>query len=156
MISQKWSSTGQWPPPPPGLVGWFTAVCYILMLRFIFIQMMSDFVTSSPLRRASLVPVFSFGENDVFTQKRFPEGSLLHRLQRKGKQLLGFSAPIFHGRGIFNYTFGFLPYRCPINTVGGDTNLYYILAMLFLFNIYHTLIYIYIYIYIYILKYRYI
>jgi hypothetical protein len=26
---------------------------------------------------------------------------------------------VFHGRGVFNYTFGFLPFRSPINVVVG-------------------------------------
>lgn len=32
--------------------------------------------------------------------------------------MCGFSPPLFHGRGIFNYTFGLLPYRKPVFTVG--------------------------------------
>ena len=64
------------------------------------------------------MPVFSFGENDLYEQKVSVEGSWLHWGQLKVKQYLGFSTPIFHGRGIFNYTFGFLPYRKPIIAVG--------------------------------------
>jgi hypothetical protein len=34
-------------------------------------------------------------------------------------QLTGVSPVLFHGRGMFNYTFGFLPFRSPINVVVG-------------------------------------
>ena len=64
------------------------------------------------------MPVFSFGENDLFDQIPNPEGSKIRKFQARMTKLLGFSVPVFHGRGIFNYTFGILPYRKPINTVG--------------------------------------
>ncbi|CAH1780642.1 unnamed protein product [Owenia fusiformis] len=68
---------------------------------------------------ASLVPVFSFGENDVFDQVPNPEGSFLFNLQQKMTRICGFSMPIIQGRGVFNYTFGILPFRRPVNTVVG-------------------------------------
>ncbi|ELT95074.1 hypothetical protein CAPTEDRAFT_226963 [Capitella teleta] len=68
---------------------------------------------------ASLVPVFSFGENDLFDQMSNPEGSRIRSLQAKMTKLLGFSMPLFHGRGVFNYSFGILPFRKPINTIVG-------------------------------------
>jgi len=68
---------------------------------------------------ADLVPVFSFGENELFDQVDNPEGSALRKFQMKFKAVTGFSPPLFHGRGIFNYNFGILPYRRPINTVVG-------------------------------------
>ena len=61
--------------------------------------------------------MFSFGENNIYTQLPNPKGSKLRKLQNFLTGLLGFSPPIFHGRGVFNYTFGLLPYRTPINTV---------------------------------------
>ncbi len=64
------------------------------------------------------MPCFSFGENDLFDQVNNPEGSMLKWVQRHLTKLLGFSVPIFQGRGIFNYTFGLLPRRRPITTVG--------------------------------------
>lgn len=68
---------------------------------------------------ASLIPIFSFGETDIFDQMDNPPGSLLRKLQDFLTKYLGFSPPVFHGRGVFNYTFGILPYRKPINTVVG-------------------------------------
>jgi len=68
---------------------------------------------------AQLVPVYSFGENDLFIQADNPKGSLIRSIQSYAKQFMGFSPPIFHGRGIFNYSFGLLPFRREINTVVG-------------------------------------
>ncbi|KFV58773.1 2-acylglycerol O-acyltransferase 2 [Tyto alba] len=66
-----------------------------------------------------LVPVFSFGENDLFEQVKNPKGSWLRRLQHWLQQIMGISLPLFHARGIFQYSFGLVPYRRPICTVVG-------------------------------------
>jgi len=66
-----------------------------------------------------LVPVFGFGETSLYCQMSNPEGSLLRRFQTTMTKLFTFSPPIFHGRGIFNYTFGIMPYRQPLNIVVG-------------------------------------
>ncbi|GCC32533.1 2-acylglycerol O-acyltransferase 2 [Chiloscyllium punctatum] len=68
---------------------------------------------------ASLVPVFSFGENEVFDQVNNPKGSLLRKIQERLQKVMGISLPLFHARGIFQYSFGLLPYRKPIYTVVG-------------------------------------
>ncbi|KAF1641598.1 2-acylglycerol O-acyltransferase 2, partial [Eudyptes chrysocome] len=66
-----------------------------------------------------LVPIFSFGENDLFEQVRNPKGSWLRQLQHRLQQIMGISLPIFYARGIFQYSFGLVPYRRPICTVVG-------------------------------------
>uniref|UniRef100_A0A0B6Y7G6 Acyltransferase n=1 Tax=Arion vulgaris TaxID=1028688 RepID=A0A0B6Y7G6_9EUPU len=68
---------------------------------------------------ASIVPVFAFGENDLYEQLPNPQKSKIRRFQNFMTHLLGFSPVLFHGRGIFNYTFGVLPFRKPVNTVVG-------------------------------------
>lgn len=68
---------------------------------------------------ASLVPVYAFGENELFEQIPNPQGSLVRRFQNFLTHVLGFSPALFHGRGIFNYSFGLLPFRKPVNTVVG-------------------------------------
>ncbi|EYC32121.1 hypothetical protein Y032_0003g1412 [Ancylostoma ceylanicum] len=68
---------------------------------------------------AHLVPVYSFGENEIFEQVENPKGSLVRRFQSWMKRFGGFSLPFFHGRGIFQLNFGYLPYRKPIDTVVG-------------------------------------
>ncbi|XP_064900271.1 2-acylglycerol O-acyltransferase 2-B-like isoform X3 [Columba livia] len=67
---------------------------------------------------ASLVPVFSFGENELFRQGAHPPGSGLRRLQLRLQRLFGVTFPLFHARGVFQYDFGLLPFRRPIHTVG--------------------------------------
>ncbi|NXV56937.1 MOGT2 acyltransferase, partial [Molothrus ater] len=64
-----------------------------------------------------LVPVFSFGENELFQQVPNPPGSRLRRLQARLQRLLGVALPLFHARGVFQYSFGLLPFRRPIHTV---------------------------------------
>ncbi|XP_063006604.1 2-acylglycerol O-acyltransferase 2 [Melospiza melodia melodia] len=66
-----------------------------------------------------LIPAFSFGENDVFDQVKNPQGSWLRRIQHFLQQIMGISLPLFHARGIFQYSFGVIPYRRPICTVVG-------------------------------------
>ncbi|CAJ0950650.1 unnamed protein product [Ranitomeya imitator] len=68
---------------------------------------------------AHLVPVFSFGENELFLQVSNPKGSLLRSVQERLQKIMGFALPLFHARGIFQYSFGLLPYRKPIHTVVG-------------------------------------
>ncbi|XP_022692203.1 2-acylglycerol O-acyltransferase 2-A-like [Varroa jacobsoni] len=69
---------------------------------------------------ADLVPVFSFGENDIFYQVENPPGSKLRAFQERFKKLFGISPAIFHGRGVFQYTWGYVPFRAPITTVVGS------------------------------------
>ncbi|XP_075891299.1 2-acylglycerol O-acyltransferase 2-A [Nelusetta ayraudi] len=68
---------------------------------------------------AQLVPVFSFGENELFDQMQNPSGSPLRRLQNRLQTIMGVALPLFHARGVFQYSFGLIPYRKPINTVVG-------------------------------------
>ncbi|XP_036404153.1 2-acylglycerol O-acyltransferase 1 [Megalops cyprinoides] len=68
---------------------------------------------------AQLVPVFSFGENELFDQMENPAGSPLRCLQDRMQKMMGVALPLFHARGVFQYSFGLLPYRKPIHTVVG-------------------------------------
>ncbi|XP_042327964.1 2-acylglycerol O-acyltransferase 3 [Sceloporus undulatus] len=69
---------------------------------------------------ADLVPVYSFGENDIFRQVRFPEGSCARRLQLRFKQLTGFAPCLFGGRDLFcSRLWGILPLAAPITVVVG-------------------------------------
>lgn len=65
-----------------------------------------------------MVPVYAFGENDVFYQVSNPRGSMLRKIQNKIQKTVAFAPCLFYGRGIFQYTFGMLPHRRPINVVG--------------------------------------
>ena len=68
---------------------------------------------------ASLVPIFSFGENDLFDQVPNPRGSRLRHLQVMLQKRLGVATPFFKGRGIFQYAVGFLPVRHAVDTYVG-------------------------------------
>ena len=68
---------------------------------------------------ADLVPVLGFGENDIYEQLSPRHHPWLHRFQLLLKKVLGFTLPVFHARGIFNYDVGMMPYRRPINVVVG-------------------------------------
>ncbi|CAJ0590258.1 unnamed protein product [Cylicocyclus nassatus] len=77
------------------------------------------FVKEALKTGAHLVPVYSFGENELFDQVPNPRGSSIRRFQSWVKRICGYSLPFFHGRGIFQLNYGYLPYRKPINTVVG-------------------------------------
>ncbi|OLL26212.1 Diacylglycerol O-acyltransferase 2B [Neolecta irregularis DAH-3] len=79
---------------------------------------------------ASLVPVLSFGENgnlsaspnltqELYTQADNSPNSWVYCLQTSMKKLCGFTVPLFHARGVFNYDYGLMPWRHPVTTVVG-------------------------------------
>jgi len=68
---------------------------------------------------ADLVPVFSFGENDIYNQMPNQKGTTVFELQKQFQNLFGFTLPMFHGRGLLNYKLGLLPYRRRIVSVIG-------------------------------------
>lgn len=67
-----------------------------------------------------LVPVFAFGENNLFNQVKNPRGSMLRKIQEKVQSLVAFAPVLFYGRGIFQYNFGLIPHRRPVNIVVGS------------------------------------
>lgn len=60
------------------------------------------FIRLAILHQASLVPTFSFGENDIYEQLDNDKGSTVWKVQKRMQQLLGFTLPLFHARGVFN------------------------------------------------------
>ncbi|TFK69122.1 DAGAT-domain-containing protein [Pluteus cervinus] len=68
---------------------------------------------------ADLVPVFSFGENDIYEQMPNEKGTTIYALQKKFQSVFGFTLPLFHGRGLLNYNLGLMPYRRRIVAVIG-------------------------------------
>ncbi|KZT00590.1 DAGAT-domain-containing protein [Laetiporus sulphureus 93-53] len=69
---------------------------------------------------ADLVPVFSFGENDIYHQMPNEKGTTVYALQKKFQNVFGFTLPLFHGRGLLNYNLGLMPYRRRIVVVIGN------------------------------------
>ncbi|XP_034034983.1 2-acylglycerol O-acyltransferase 3b [Thalassophryne amazonica] len=63
---------------------------------------------------ANLVPVYSFGENELFRQVIFSEGSVGRKLQGLFKKIAGFAPCLFVGERL-----ALLPYRIPVTMVVG-------------------------------------
>lgn len=68
---------------------------------------------------ADLVPVLAFGENDLYDQVQPDTHPAIYKVQMAMKRTLGFTIPLFHARGVFNYDYGMMPYRRPLNVVVG-------------------------------------
>ncbi|KAJ8122213.1 hypothetical protein O1611_g9898 [Lasiodiplodia mahajangana] len=68
---------------------------------------------------ADLVPVLAFGENDLYDQLQPQEHPFMHQIQMFILKVWKFTLPFLHGRGIFNYDVGLMPYRRPLNIVVG-------------------------------------
>lgn len=68
--------------------------------------------------RTPLVPVISFGETDVYDQLNNPEGSWLRWAQELCRRVTGIAPVALLGRGLFQYSFGVVPLRRPVTTVG--------------------------------------
>ncbi|KAI5646565.1 diacylglycerol acyltransferase domain-containing protein [Phthorimaea operculella] len=77
------------------------------------------FIRVAMMSGAPIVPVFSFGETDVFRPFNNPENSLLRRCQETVRKYTGISPMFPIGRGMFQYSFGVLPLRAPVTTVVG-------------------------------------
>lgn len=77
------------------------------------------FVKIAIRQGADLVPVLAFGENELYEQVDSQQHPYIHRFQEIVKKFMGFTVPLFHARGIFNYDVGLMPYRRAINIVVG-------------------------------------
>ncbi|XP_061105448.1 diacylglycerol O-acyltransferase 2-like [Conger conger] len=77
------------------------------------------FVKLALQQGADLVPVYSFGENEVYKQLIFEEGTWWRLAQRRLQELLGFAICLFH-LGPVTFTWGLVPYCKPITTVVGE------------------------------------
>lgn len=62
---------------------------------------------------AALVPVFSFGEVEVYDQPANPPGSKLRKFQETIKRITTVAPIFFIGRGFFPNSYGPIPYRQP-------------------------------------------
>ena len=67
-----------------------------------------------------LIPCFAFGELSLFSQAANPRGSWLRSCQERVRRVIGFATPLFRGRGVFNYRFGVLPHRSPVDVRCGE------------------------------------
>src|SRR5699024_3404048 len=62
-----------------------------------------------------LVPVITFGENDVFDRV---QGQILIKFQKIIKKYCGIWPVVPRGRGLFQYSFGIIPRQKQLTTVG--------------------------------------
>ena len=85
----------------------------------LYLKKRKGFIKVALENGASLVPVFGFGENELYEQIDNPQGSLIRKIQNQLQNRMGFAIPLFHGRGIFQYDYGLLPKRHPIDVVFG-------------------------------------
>lgn len=69
------------------------------------LQKRLGFIRMAIRHQAGLIPTFSFGENDIFQQVDNSNETLLWKIQKGVQRLMGFTIPLFHGRGIFNCKF---------------------------------------------------
>ncbi|XP_053572087.1 diacylglycerol O-acyltransferase 2 [Bombina bombina] len=68
---------------------------------------------------ADLVPVYAFGENDIFDQVRLPPDSWGWKLQLLFQKHVGFAPCLFKGRGVFSDSWGINPFSKPLTSVVG-------------------------------------
>lgn len=85
----------------------------------VILEKRKGFVKLALRNGTPLVPVFSFGETDLFNQLDSPEGSMLRTIQEHIRKFIGFAPIIPLGRGFFQYSFGIIPLRKPVTTVVG-------------------------------------
>lgn len=86
-------------------------------LGFVKVALRTGYVPGA-YSSADLVPVLGFCENDIFDQADNKRDTWLYWVQQQLKRLLGFTTPIFIGRGFFHPYYGWMPYRVPIHVVG--------------------------------------
>uniref|UniRef100_A0A8C8J7T7 Acyltransferase n=1 Tax=Oncorhynchus tshawytscha TaxID=74940 RepID=A0A8C8J7T7_ONCTS len=78
------------------------------------------FVRLALQQGSDLVPVYSFGENNVYKQVIFEEGTWCRLAQKRLQKILGFAPCLFHGCGLFSDSWGMVPYNKPITTIVGE------------------------------------
>ncbi|XP_057606925.1 2-acylglycerol O-acyltransferase 2-like [Hippopotamus amphibius kiboko] len=77
------------------------------------------FIRLSLSHGAALVPIFSFGENDIFDQVENAPGSWSHWVHDQLYKIMSSSLQVILGCDHFQYRFGVVPHRRPITTVVG-------------------------------------
>lgn len=81
----------------------------------VIIKKRKGFVRLALKNGTPMVPVFSFGETDLFDQV---EGPHLRNFQEMLRKWIGLAPVLPIGRGFFQYSFGIIPRRSPVTTVG--------------------------------------
>ncbi|CAB4067354.1 MOGAT1 [Lepeophtheirus salmonis] len=82
----------------------------------LYLEKRKGFIKMAIRTGVDLIPSFTFGENKLIISFEHP---LLKKIQLFFERIFGFVPLIFFGRGIFQYSFGFLPLRVPLHVVIG-------------------------------------
>lgn len=93
--------------------------CLCILFSFLPVKRRKGFVRVAMTTGAHLVPVLSFGENDLFDPISVAKYSFTWYTQQLTKSMLGFCVPPFMGTGVLGYQYGLLPKPRPIVTVVG-------------------------------------
>ena len=80
-----------------------------------FVKRRKGFVKMALRNGAAVVPVITFGENGLFRQF---QNDKVRRVQEFVKKRFGFVPALFYGRGLTENSFGTVPLRKPLKTVG--------------------------------------
>ncbi|KZC09827.1 PREDICTED: 2-acylglycerol O-acyltransferase 2-A-like [Dufourea novaeangliae] len=86
----------------------------------ILVKRRKGFVKIALKHGTPLVPVFSFGETDIYDQIYGSEGTLLKRAQHYIRKKIGIAPILLIGRGFFQYSFGLIAQRKPVTVVVGS------------------------------------
>merc|ERR1712073_14027 len=79
----------------------------------------AGFVKVALMAGASLVPVWGFGENNLY-ENLAVKSSSVRKWQRRLQKMISFAPILMEGRGVFSYSGGLIPHRRPITVVVGD------------------------------------
>lgn len=77
------------------------------------------FVKVAMTAGASLVPVWGFGENNLY-ENLAVKSPTVRWWQRRLQKAISFAPLLMEGRGVFSYSGGLIPHRRPISVVVGD------------------------------------
>nr|XP_014286003.1 diacylglycerol O-acyltransferase 1 [Halyomorpha halys] len=68
---------------------------------------------------ADLVPIYIFGENELYIHYMFAKDSFIYKIQEAFRKVTGVAPTLASGRGFFQSIFGILPFKRPLYTVVG-------------------------------------
>ncbi|XP_034174495.1 2-acylglycerol O-acyltransferase 2-A [Osmia lignaria lignaria] len=86
----------------------------------LLVKRRKGFVKLALKHGSALVPIFSFGETDIYDQIYGAEGTRLKKVQHFIRKVIGIAPVLLKGRGFFQYSFGIIARRKPVTVVVGS------------------------------------